>query len=308
MAMTVSPTIRSDDVPSGMTGSGFGGSTLRTARSCSGSRATTRAGSVVPSGRRTRSELHVVDDVVVGDDVAAGVDDDAGAHAVDAAAGCGATSSFSVEVAGVGDGPLAVDVDDRRLDPFDHLHGRRTAGDCRAPAAGSSARTAGASRVMARSEGGGGPDGPGAGREGRRRHGDPRAGRRAGADAPSPVRPGSAGSWIGPAPASTSIPPRLPGRVSPARRPVAPVSPAGRVVRPVANRPAGKNARAVRCVVERRRPGAAGMPQVSPRAGAGGARGGSEVPPAPPSLPPRAPPAPLPTITGRSPGPHPRHL
>ena len=57
--------------------------------------------------------VHVIDDVVVGEDVAARVEDDAGAHAVDALR----LNRLAERVVGRGvDGPLAVDVDDRRLD------------------------------------------------------------------------------------------------------------------------------------------------------------------------------------------------
>ena len=63
-------------------------------------------------GQRDFDLLHAVDDVVVGEDVAALVDDDAGAHAVDVLRFAAAI----VLVAGT-EGLLAVDVDDRRRGP-----------------------------------------------------------------------------------------------------------------------------------------------------------------------------------------------
>ena len=60
--------------------------------------------------------LHALDDVVIGDDVAAGVDDHPGAHAVDA-------PQFAPGlVVGVGDQLLAVNVDDRIAGLLDGLN------------------------------------------------------------------------------------------------------------------------------------------------------------------------------------------
>ena len=67
-------------------------------------------------GKLDAQQGDVVDDVVVGDQVAARVDDDAGAHAVDAAGGGGQR----IDVGGSrGEVPLAVDVDDGSLDAVD---------------------------------------------------------------------------------------------------------------------------------------------------------------------------------------------
>ena len=83
-ATTGSPTIRSLDVPTVITGSFREALILMTARSVLGSCEMSTAyckRSLV--GQRHFDFLDAVDHVVVGQDVAAFVDDDAGAHAVD---------------------------------------------------------------------------------------------------------------------------------------------------------------------------------------------------------------------------------
>ena len=82
-AITFSASNRSAAVPSGTTGSGLGGSILMRARSdfLVGGDARGRW-RTVPSASLAAERLHVIDNVVVGDDVPAGVEHDAGAHAV----------------------------------------------------------------------------------------------------------------------------------------------------------------------------------------------------------------------------------
>ena len=70
-------------------------------------------------GQRDLDLLHAVDDVVIGQDVAALVDDDAGAHAVDVLRLAAAKAFFARA-----EGLLAVDVDDRRPSLLDELDGR----------------------------------------------------------------------------------------------------------------------------------------------------------------------------------------
>ncbi len=60
--------------------------------------------------------------MIIGDDVAARVDDDAGAHAVDAML-CQIEIEILLAVV-EGNGPFAVNVDHRSLDPLDHFDQR----------------------------------------------------------------------------------------------------------------------------------------------------------------------------------------
>ena len=77
-----------------------------------------------PSASSHQDFADAIDHVVIGHDVAAGVDHHAGAHAVDAAAGVGAGSGLP---GGRGDGLLAADIDHRRPHPLNRLDDRRLA-------------------------------------------------------------------------------------------------------------------------------------------------------------------------------------
>src|SRR5262249_27323720 len=83
-----------------------------------------RVGAAV--GQAGAEHLHVVHDVVVGDDVAAGVGDDAGAHGVDGAGG--GVEGVQLVSGRLGDGALGVDVDDGVFNLFDDFDDRRAAG------------------------------------------------------------------------------------------------------------------------------------------------------------------------------------
>ena len=169
------------------------------ARSCSGSRATTRAGSVVPSCEADAQRVDVVDDVVVGDDVAARIDDDAGAHAVDAVLGrrrrraLRSRSRASVTVRSLW--MLTTDALTRSTTST----AVRTAAGCPGPRAWPLVRPHSRGKQRdGEEQGGRGPERAAAGDKGRRPHGDPRAVRRAGAGVVSqsarvPQAHGSAG-------------------------------------------------------------------------------------------------------------------
>ncbi len=73
-------------------------------------------------GQGDQDLADAVDHVVIGHDVSAGVDDHAGAHAVDAAAGVGAGRPSAGRG---GDRLLAADIDHRRPHPLDRLDDRR---------------------------------------------------------------------------------------------------------------------------------------------------------------------------------------
>ena len=87
--MTVSPGIRSDEVPIGITGSGVRGVDLDDGQVGLHVAGEQFGDVTLAVGQGDVDLADAVDDVVIGDDVAAGVDDHAGAHAVDAAAGVG---------------------------------------------------------------------------------------------------------------------------------------------------------------------------------------------------------------------------
>ena len=87
--MTVSPGIRSEDVPSGMTGSGLCGVDLDDGQVGFHVAGHQLGDMPLAVGQGDEDFMDAVDHVMVGHDVSAGVDDHAGAHAVDAAAGLG---------------------------------------------------------------------------------------------------------------------------------------------------------------------------------------------------------------------------
>ena len=89
MAMTGSPFIRSHEVPKRITGSGCLRVDLDDGQVGLGVVRDQAGDGVLAVGQRDLDVAHAFDDVVVGEDVAAGVDDDAGAHAVDLADGVG---------------------------------------------------------------------------------------------------------------------------------------------------------------------------------------------------------------------------
>ena len=104
MASTQSPTCAPSELPSLTVGSGWGASILMTAMSVSGSTPITCAGRpcrvVVGIGGELDVDLvGLVDDVVVGDDVAARVDDKAGAQGLALAAAVGAVISARAALA-----------------------------------------------------------------------------------------------------------------------------------------------------------------------------------------------------------------
>ena len=76
----------------------------------------------------------VIDDVLVGDDVAAGIDDDAGAHAVDRFAAMGGENASPATPPA---SALAVDVDDGPLDALDRRDDGGSARTVRVSCAGS---------------------------------------------------------------------------------------------------------------------------------------------------------------------------
>ena len=119
MAMTDSPTMRSDEVPRPITGSGSRGIDLDE-REVGLLVEAEDAGGVPGAVVEPHPEgVHVIDDVEVREDVAARVEDDAGAHAVDALR----LHRLAERVIGRrADRPLAVDVDHRRLDLVVDVH------------------------------------------------------------------------------------------------------------------------------------------------------------------------------------------